>query len=278
MDNVIDTNLKAIESFKNEVLKIFEDTSDELFGEMKVELLNSIAKAYSGPEAEQAIEQLLIEGDKNGFTLDVYVQELSHTVELFSGVMEEIKEEYKDQPNKCEFCDEFMSLIEAYILTAINKITNRDIFNVAVELCHPNAKLPTYAHDTDWGADVYAVEDMTIQPGSYGVMVPTGLRVAIPHGWMISFRPRSGMSHKTPLRLSNSPGTIDEGYEGLKSHWMRLSHEKSGLSVLVEDDFPVVKFYGWNMADAFCPETFVKIDLEPGERYEYDRVYTFCAE
>ena len=128
--------------------------------------------------------------------------------------MEEIKEEYKDQPNKCEFCDEFMSLIEAYILTAINKITNRDIFNVAVELCHPNAKLPTYAHDTDWGADVYAVEDMTIQPGSYGVMVPTGLRVAIPHGWMISFRPRSGMSHKTPLRLSNSPGTIDETYRG----------------------------------------------------------------
>lgn len=214
MDNVIDTNLKVIEDFKKELLEIFEDVSDEHFSEMKVELLNHIAKAYSGPEAEQAIEQLLIEGDKNGFTLDTYVQELSHTVELFSNVMKEIKEEYKDQPNKCEFCDEFMSLIEAYVLTATNKITNRNIFNVAVELCHPNAKLPTYAHDTDWGADVYAVEDMTIQPGSYGVMVPTGLRVAIPHGWMISFRPRSGMSHKTPLRLSNSPGTIDETYRG----------------------------------------------------------------
>lgn len=214
MDNVIDTNLKAIESFKNDLIEIFEDTTDERFGEMKAELLDHIAKAYSGPEAEKAIDMMLIEGDKNGFTLDVYVHELSQTTQFFSNIIEEIKEKYKDQPNKSEFCDEFMALIEAYILTAINKITNRDIFNVAVELCHPNAKLPTYAHDTDWGADVYAVEDMVIQPGSYGVMVPTGLRVAIPHGWMISFRPRSGMSHKTPLRLSNSPGTIDETYRG----------------------------------------------------------------
>lgn len=69
MDNVIDTNLKAIEGFKNELLAIFEDTDDELFSEMKVELLNSIAKAYSGPEAEQAIEQLLIEEEKRSVIL-----------------------------------------------------------------------------------------------------------------------------------------------------------------------------------------------------------------
>ena len=55
MDNVIDTNLKVIEDFKKELLEIFEDVSDEHFSEMKVELLNHIAKAYSGPEAEQAI-------------------------------------------------------------------------------------------------------------------------------------------------------------------------------------------------------------------------------
>lgn len=214
MDNVIDTNLKAIESFKNDLIEIFEDTTDERFGEMKAELLDHIAKAYSGPEAEKAIDMMLIEGDKNGFTLDVYVQELSQTTQFFSNIIEEIKEEYKDQPNKYEFCDEFMALIEAYILTAINKITNRDIFNVAVELCHPNAKLPTYAHDTDWGADIYAVEDQTIPPMSYGIMVRTGFKVAIPHGWMLSIRPRSGMSHKTPLRISNAPGTIDEAYRG----------------------------------------------------------------
>lgn len=207
-------NVEMIKEFKDTILEMFEGTDDTLFGEMKPALLDQIAKAYSSQSAQEAIDHLLTEGDKSGYTLDKYIQELTVTSEVFGQVIEEIKETCVGEPNKTEFCDEFLALIEAYILTALNQVSTRDTLNVAVELCHPNAKLPTYAHNTDWGADVYAVEDMVIQPGSYGVMVPTGLRVAIPHGWMISFRPRSGMSHKTPLRLSNSPGTIDETYRG----------------------------------------------------------------
>lgn len=82
---------------------------------------------------------------------------------------------------------------------------------IPIELCHPNAKLPTYAHEDDGGADVYAIEDIIIQVGET-VLIPTGLKMAIPKGWMVSVRPRSGLSLKTGLRIPNAPGTIDANY------------------------------------------------------------------
>jgi len=82
---------------------------------------------------------------------------------------------------------------------------------VFVEICRDNAILPRYANLGDAGMDVYAAEDLTILPGET-VIVPTGLKLAIPKGYEIQVRPRSGLSFKTPLRIPNSPGTIDSGY------------------------------------------------------------------
>jgi hypothetical protein len=59
--------------------------------------------------------------------------------------------------------------------------------------------------------DVCAAAEVVLKPGET-VIVPTGLKLAIPVGYEIQVRPRSGVSYKTPLRLSNSPGTIDSGY------------------------------------------------------------------
>jgi len=59
--------------------------------------------------------------------------------------------------------------------------------------------------------DVRSAEEVVIKP-KQTVIVPTGFKVAIPEGFEIQVRPRSGLSYKTPLRLSNSPGTIDSGY------------------------------------------------------------------
>lgn len=73
------------------------------------------------------------------------------------------------------------------------------------------AAMPKYAHDTDAGMDVCATEDIVIAPGET-VLVKTGLKVAIPSGYEIQVRPRSGASLKTPLRVANAPGTIDAGY------------------------------------------------------------------
>ena len=81
---------------------------------------------------------------------------------------------------------------------------------VKIELLD-GAKAPLYANKTDAGMDVCANEDITLAPGETK-LVHTGIKVAIPEGYEIQVRPRSGLSLKTPLRICNAPGTIDAGY------------------------------------------------------------------
>ena len=83
---------------------------------------------------------------------------------------------------------------------------------VHFQLVHPNAKVPTYAHDTDAGADVYAPEDVVIAPNARGQMVDTGFKMAMAPGWYMAVCPRSGLSYKTTMRIANTPGTIDADY------------------------------------------------------------------
>lgn len=71
--------------------------------------------------------------------------------------------------------------------------------------------IPFYAHEGDAGMDIRASEDVTILPGETKI-VKTGLKIAVPKVVMIDVRPRSGLSAKTPLRVANTPGTIDSGY------------------------------------------------------------------
>ena len=82
---------------------------------------------------------------------------------------------------------------------------------IPIEYCREGAKMPTYAHLTDSGMDIYALEDITIAPGETK-LVPTGLKVAIPAGYELQVRPKSGRCLKTKLRVANTPGTIDAGY------------------------------------------------------------------
>ena len=83
---------------------------------------------------------------------------------------------------------------------------------VFIQLSDENIKIPVYANLTDAGADISANEDIIIPAQSFGTLIHTGISVAIPNGWLISVRPRSGLSKKTTLRISNAPGTIDAGY------------------------------------------------------------------
>lgn len=76
------------------------------------------------------------------------------------------------------------------------------------------AQMPTYAHDTDACADLYLAEDTTIPARSVSNMLRTGVHIALPEGWIALIFPRSSIGLKTPLRLSNSAGIIDEEYRG----------------------------------------------------------------
>lgn len=75
--------------------------------------------------------------------------------------------------------------------------------------------LPNYASKHAAGADVKAClkDPITLAPGS-SCLVPTGLRVAIPHGYEMQVRPRSGLALKHQVTVLNTPGTIDSDYRG----------------------------------------------------------------
>ncbi|KEO88559.1 deoxyuridine 5'-triphosphate nucleotidohydrolase [Erythrobacter longus] len=73
--------------------------------------------------------------------------------------------------------------------------------------------LPAYATDGAAGMDVVAAEDVTIAPGARHP-VATGLSVAIPQGYEIQVRPRSGLAFKHGITVPNTPGTIDSDYRG----------------------------------------------------------------
>ena len=91
--------------------------------------------------------------------------------------------------------------------------------NVAVRpLPHfEGLQLPAYETDGSAGMDVRAAvpegEPMVLAPGERA-MVPTGLSVAIPQGYEIQVRPRSGLAAKHGLTCLNTPGTIDSDYRG----------------------------------------------------------------
>jgi dUTP pyrophosphatase len=73
--------------------------------------------------------------------------------------------------------------------------------------------LPAYATDGAAGMDVVSAEDVTIAPGARHA-VATGLALAIPQGYEIQVRPRSGLALKHGITVPNAPGTIDSDYRG----------------------------------------------------------------
>jgi dUTP pyrophosphatase len=73
--------------------------------------------------------------------------------------------------------------------------------------------LPSYAKPGDAGADLTSRIDVTLQPGERK-LVPTGISIALPNGYVALVHPRSGLAIKHGVTMVNSPGTVDAGYRG----------------------------------------------------------------
>jgi dUTP pyrophosphatase len=82
-------------------------------------------------------------------------------------------------------------------------------------VAHDEAALPVYSSSEASGADLKAhiSEPITIAPGKTA-LIPTGIKVAIPFGYEIQVRPRSGLALKHGVTVLNTPGTIDADYRG----------------------------------------------------------------
>ena len=99
-----------------------------------------------------------------------------------------------------------------------------------------DAEMPFFAHDGDAGMDIRASEDVIIKPRETKI-VKTGVKIAVPKGVEIDVRPRSGLSYKTRLRISNAPGTIDSGYRDE----IGVIIENSSLPFSLDDKGNVIK-------------------------------------
>ena len=77
----------------------------------------------------------------------------------------------------------------------------------------PDLPLPAYAHPGDAGADLVTAVDVTLRPGERAV-VPTGIAMAVPEGYVALVHPRSGLAARHGISIVNTPGTIDSGYRG----------------------------------------------------------------
>lgn len=74
--------------------------------------------------------------------------------------------------------------------------------------------LPAYARAGDAGLDLHARVDALVPARGGRVLVPTGIAVAIPDGWVGLVVPRSGLALRHGVALANTPGVIDSGYRG----------------------------------------------------------------
>lgn len=175
---------------------------DEQFDAVYPTFKDNFAKVFSTPDFQrQLMSQLAV-------MPQVDLEDEKRGIKEF---MAEIDEDGSLSPNKKDLIHTMfystVELIEQLLESGREQVT------VKITKLNPDAVIPTYAHPTDCGADISAVETVDIAPHST-VIVKTGIAVGIPAGYEIQVRPRSGLSLKTPLRIANAPGTIDADYRG----------------------------------------------------------------
>lgn len=88
-----------------------------------------------------------------------------------------------------------------------------DAVPVPVRQLDPELPLPVYAHPGDAGADLAAAIDVELPPGGRA-LVPTGVAIALPDGYVGLVHPRSGLAARLGVTVLNAPGTVDAGYRG----------------------------------------------------------------
>lgn len=194
-----------------ELIKVLKEFPDENLTEATVDF---IADGLKGRFAElvtpENVESMYHEMVVHGYTKATAKMHRDVVKSNMDGLMAEanFSNVYKNQILQAVFGN-ILDIIDRAI-----EMYGNYVAGIGFESVHPEAKLPTYAHEDDACCDVYSPADITIPAHATGFKVSTGLKAAIPDDYEIQVRPRSGMSMKTPLRISNTPGTVDSSYTG----------------------------------------------------------------
>lgn len=190
---------------------------EDQFATVAAVVLENYEKILSTPETQfnfsQAMNsmQLSLEEVENFFNATILLLEQSEVHQLSA--------------QKISFLKSMVSLLHNAFAESLGAA--KRVVKIPIEKCDERAKAPTYAHISDSGMDVYALEDISIAPGETK-LIPLGIKVAIPLGYELQVRPKSGRSLRSKLRIANTPGTIDAGY-------------RDEVAIIVENIEPKIK-------------------------------------
>jgi dUTP pyrophosphatase len=133
---------------------------------------------------------------------------------------------------------------------------------VLVTRLDESVPLPSYSKAGDAGADIATRIDVTLQPGERK-LVPTGISVALPDGYVALVHPRSGLAIKHGITMVNAPGTVDAGYRG-ELQVILINHDPENAVSFQKGD-RIAQLVIQRVERA----SFVEVDILPGsERAE----------
>ena len=244
--------IKELDLENNETFQQFSvmlNLPDEQFEPLKPVVLDSLERSFNTPEVRLNFARAL-----NSMELN-----LEDLEDFLNGMIMALQDSalHNLSKTKIDFLTSIIGILHN-AFTASEGISKR-IIKVPIEKCDERAKAPTYANTTDSGMDVYALEDITIAPGETK-LIPIGIKVALPRGYELQVRPKSGRSLKSKLRIANTPGTIDAGY-------------RDEIGIIVENIEPKIAdiSYGFNAKG----ETVIK-SIEHGKSYTIEKGEKFA--
>ena len=196
-----------LEAFKS----LVDIPDDELTDDTLKIILSTIENNFSSIITKQSINQIIKNFEDQALTK-------AEAFDSVSTLKETLKEMlYGEQQfvgNKKILLDTVLNRVFSIFDGAANKYHSYAIELPMTVDVKEGAKVPTYAHETDAAADIYAMDKTILPPHTYGNKLRTGIKIQLPEGWQALILPRSSIGAKTPLRLSNSVGLIDSGYRG----------------------------------------------------------------
>lgn len=193
----------SLESQATEFLQLILSTEDSVIEE---NYDNFLEMFNSDENIEKAIYEKVAYCRANNLTEDDLIEENKTAKETMEDLFKDTSKIKRD----------LLINIFSSALKINDKILENGLFpkvNVRVQKLFDDVELPKYAHyNGDSGLDIKTISDIIIKPQST-IIAPTGIKVAIPLGYEIQIRPRSGNSLKyQDLFVANSPGTIDANY------------------------------------------------------------------
>ena len=217
--------------------EIFDFSTQEKITKEDIHQLSSLMGELSGKEDTlEAIGGLLnLPEDKFALLapgiLDSYLRGLNNAntrlllaqaINANGIAVEDMVQNFAQLGKKIDTLESFSAQKKDFLKQLVNGLGNcisetqgvaKKYIQIPYEKCREGARMPEYAHIDDSGMDLYALEDYTIHPGETK-LIPTGLKFAIPNGYELQIRPKSGRCLKTKLRVANTPATIDAGFRG----------------------------------------------------------------